>query len=119
MSFSTEEMLNLRDNKRVNRTFKAIDETNPLAGIETRRRNRRGELLDLVVQIYDRKNKPAIKAARKEILVWNGKNPQRPINLKSIIQARRGRAKIEDRSTFGVRETSKNKDLIDKFNYAN
>jgi hypothetical protein len=95
------------------------DQTNTVRNIEKRRRGRRGQLLDLVVQAYDSKSPASIKKARAAILEWNKKNPQHPINMKNIISARRGRAKIEGSSTFGVRETRKNRDLIEKFDFAN
>jgi hypothetical protein len=94
------------------------DQTNTVRSLDKRRRDRRGHLLDLVVQAYDSNSPASIKTSRKAILEWNKRNPQHPINMKNIISARRGRAMNEARSTFGVRETRKNRDLVNKFDFA-
>jgi hypothetical protein len=66
------------------------DQTNTVRNLEKSRRDRRGRLLDLVVQAYDSKSPASIKTSLKAILEWNKKNPQHPINMKNITSARRG-----------------------------
>ncbi len=95
------------------------DQTNTIRNLDTRRGKRRGHLLDMAVQAYDNQDKAEIAEARANILKWNKQNPQHPIGLRNIIQARKGRGRIEQQSTFGVRKTRRNKDLIDTYDFAN
>jgi hypothetical protein len=95
------------------------DQTNAIRNLEARRRDRRGLLIDLMVQPKDEGSRVQTSEIQQKIDRWNSTNSKNKITPRTIFLTRRSRNSYERKSTYGIRKTKQNRDLIERFDFAN
>jgi len=92
---------------------------NVVSRLESKLKERRYSLLSRAAKAKINGDTEALKLAREEIKGFNAKNPTQRITNVNIMQSVRGNKRRSKNTTNGQLKTKRNKEIIDRFNFAN
>jgi hypothetical protein len=93
-------------------------QSNAVRNIDSALRDRRASLIERMRDARANSDYSRKRQVQGEINRFNEKNPDRRITLRTIVQSERSRRRMERQMEFGVRKTKRNRDQVDRFDFA-
>jgi len=95
------------------------DQNNAIGNISKKRNDRRSNLIDRMIQAREKGDTDTQRALRRDITRWNMKNPSNKINARTLTRSSRSKERFRKQYIGGLRQTKQNRDLLNRFNFAN